>query len=92
MTDEKKYDGGGGMSTRFIQSFIGNRWMVSTIHRESSVSIVPPPWFFETIVWELDPKTGERGEQHYETIDTNCESKALEHHFSVCCKYMKDSK
>lgn len=40
------------------------RWFfVSTINRESSAMIEPPvPWYAETLAWEWNPDTKERGE------------------------------
>lgn len=34
---------------------------ISTGYRESSICTQTPPWYFETIVFEFDPMTRERG-------------------------------
>jgi hypothetical protein len=48
-----------------IQSYVhhgGKAWFVSTIERDSSAAVIPSPRYNETIVWEWNPVTRERGE------------------------------
>ena len=39
----------------------GKWFFVSTIERDSSAAVSPPPRYFETLVWEYDRATGKRG-------------------------------
>ena len=66
-----------------IQSYIFQKWMVSTIHRQSSALMYDPPWFYETIVWEWDGETRTRGKIVHEAgCDTTAE------HFAICQKLL----
>lgn len=60
---------------RVIQSYVRDKWFVSTIYRESSVAMIPAPWFYETLVWEWNPETKERGNivHQAEGINSHCE-------------------
>ena len=54
----------------------GKWFFVSTIERDSSAAVSPPPRYFETLVWEYDRATGERGAivgqfTEYCTLDTH---------------------
>jgi hypothetical protein len=54
-----------------IQSYVRHKdseraFFVSTIDRDSSAMVYPPPRYAETIVWEYDYNTGERGRIIYE--------------------------
>ena len=71
-------------STTLIQSYVLKKWFVSTIHRESSVMESPPPWFYETLVWEWNAETRERGELLYQAGGSHYESGGLLDHFEVC--------
>lgn len=59
-----------------IQSYVANRWLVSTIYRESS-AMESDVWYHETLVWEWDSETKELGEIIYQ-------SSGLMGHFVVC--------
>lgn len=50
------------MSIRLIQSYVQDRYFVSTAYRRSSASLNPDGWYYETLVWEWNPETKERGE------------------------------
>jgi hypothetical protein len=66
-----------------IQSYIRNRWMVSTIYRSSSAALAPDTWYYETIVWEWDIGTRERGKQ------LSCEEGGVEYHFAKCLELLE---
>jgi hypothetical protein len=62
--------------------------MVSTIYRMSSAMIDPPTWYYETFVWPLK-SDGSRGTYIDETVCSNGEKAAFEHHFQICKKYLE---
>lgn len=50
---------------RIIKSYVWHNdkcFFVSTIERDSSAAISPPPRYFETIAWWYDWEIGERGD------------------------------
>lgn len=69
---------------KFIQSYIQEKYFVSTAYRRSSVQIASPPWYYETIVWELDKKTGHRGKMTSMADSGGSPEIALEEHFKIC--------
>jgi len=74
-------------SKTLIQSYINSkvRWyFVSTIHRESSVAMIPTPWFYETIAWEWDSVTRERGKMIAQEGAPDNISSGLMSHQEVC--------
>lgn len=72
------------MGTKLIQSYVCDKFMVSTIHRESSASVNPPLWFYETLGWEWDTKTKRRGKWIIEKNSGNTKARALKSHFGIC--------
>ncbi len=44
---------------QLICSYVKNKFFVSTAYRKAST--LEPMWYFETIVWEWNQKTKERG-------------------------------
>ena len=68
---------------RIIQSYVKDKWFVSTIYRQSSVAMSDPPWFYETIVWEWDAATRNRGALIHSTS-------GLQAHFDICRKLLND--
>ena len=75
-------------SHQLIQSYVLDKWMVSTIHRASSACLVPEAWFYETIVWKWDRKTRARGDQVFMDDSIDFEIAALEDHTAICAKLM----
>lgn len=65
-----------------IQSYVANRWFVSTCLRQCS-SIESDHWYHETMVWEWDSQTKERGEMIYQ-------SSGLWKHFDICKVLMRE--
>jgi hypothetical protein len=43
------------MSKGVCFSIVGDRF-VSTIYRQSSACICSPPWYYETIIFKIDPE------------------------------------
>lgn len=69
--------------TRKLKSYVWHGdacFFVSTIERDSSAAISPPPRYFETIAWEYNWDTAERGEQ----VDMDGDGPALDQHFAMC--------
>ena len=72
------------MTEKLIQSYVLERYFVSTAYRRASTA--EPMYYYETIVWEWDKDTKERGEI-IETADSSGYYKvALENHLSICQK------
>ena len=69
-----------------IQSYVKRKFFISTAYRQSSACVHDPPWYYETLGWKWNEKTGERGEM----IDTCSEETpykekaAYEWHMEVC--------
>ena len=79
------------MNNKLIQSYVKDKFFVSTIYRESSACVPSPPWYFETMVWAWDKETRQRGEllEQYESGYT--EVAALASHFCICKEYAEKS-
>lgn len=69
---------------KLIQSYVRDTWFVSTIWRQSSAPIVSAPWYYETIVWEWDPETRERGNIISSHDGGSDYVMAARHHARVC--------
>jgi len=54
---------------------------VSTIERDCSAAVIPPPRMFETIAWEYDWDNQERGEQ---VRLSSGSALTITHHIKVC--------
>lgn len=69
---------------KLIQSFVADTYMVSTAYRRSSASIIPELWYYETIVWEYNSKTKQRG-KILEIHDSGINAKmAFRNHMTIC--------
>lgn len=64
-----------------IQSYVLNRWFVSTALRRSSAWNGTP--YFETIAWEWDSKTKERGKIVAQGAAWKIEAGGMKEHFRV---------
>jgi hypothetical protein len=60
MTDVRSSDG--RCKQKLIQSYVQDYFFVSTAYRRSSAMLAPDLWYYETIVWNWNPETRERGE------------------------------
>lgn len=68
---------------RLLKSYVwhGDRcYFVSTIERDSSAQVVPPSRYNETIAWEYDWDSQERGDM----VAMEGEGAACRQHFAVC--------
>lgn len=72
-----------GYPCRAIESYVRERWRVSTAWRRSSACMNSPPWYYETIVWEWDPATNTDGEL------LSCEGSSIDDHFKKCAELFK---
>ncbi|MGH1361011.1 MAG: hypothetical protein ACRBC3_19805 [Burkholderiaceae bacterium] len=76
-------------SIKRIQSYVyhGDKcFFVSTMERDSSAMVSPPPRYNETMVWVWDEETRERqGHFIYMTGDTL----SLDGHFDMCRQLLK---
>ncbi len=70
-------------SEKQLQSYVFNKdraFFVSTIERDSSAAISPPPRYMETIAWEWDEEKKERGK----ILHQAGEGGATSQHFNMC--------
>jgi len=72
---------------QLLCSYVRNKYFVSTAYRRAST--LEPMWYFETIVWEWNQKTRERGEMLDMEDSGIFNEQALENHFKICKKYIK---
>ena len=73
-----------GREHKLIQSYVYNKYFVSTAYRESSVAIIPSMWYYETIAWEWDKDTKKRGKMLLMEDSGNFPKTAMENHFKIC--------
>jgi len=69
---------------KLIQSYIKDKYFVSTIYRESST--MPSMWYYETMAWEWNCTTKNRGDLIWQEDSGGSETTALKNHFIVCKK------
>ena len=70
---------------QLIASYVKQKYFISTIYREAST--IEPMWYFETMVWEWNAKTKERG-AILEQQDSGCdEEMALDNHCAMAKKF-----
>ncbi len=70
-----------------IQSYVNNRYFVSTIRRECSAVAAAGMMYYETMVWKWDAKTKKRGRivRQYESHDSI--RFALQMHAKTCARF-----
>lgn len=66
-----------------IQTYVRRRWFVSTCLRESSSMLSDGLTYLETIVWEWDPDTRERGKMLF------CQEGNAARHFDLCRRLLE---
>lgn len=69
-----------------IKSYVKNKWFVSTVLRRSSA--LTDTIYFETLVWELDSETKERGNLVAMGEAYACESGGMREHFRIIHELM----
>jgi hypothetical protein len=65
-----------------------DKFFISTIHRRSSAMLAPDTWYYETLVWEWNYETKQRGaivDQGYR--DPMSREGALEEHAAICARW-----
>lgn len=73
------------MSKKLIQSYVKDRWFVSTIRRQSSAALAPDLWYYETMVWNWNAKTKKRESNFIAQYESGLtEPYALAHHARIC--------
>jgi len=77
---------------KLIQSYIQEKYFISTAYRRSSVRVASPPWYYETIAWKWDEKTGENNEMISMDNSGGSPTTALRGHFRICNKLLKEKK
>ncbi len=81
------------MSEKLIQSYVKDRWFISTIYRQSSAALNPDGWYYETMVWDWDAQTKTRGEHFIAQYDSGLsETYAMRHHADVCASCGREAK
>ena len=75
---------------KLIQSYVLEKYFVSTIYRESSCEI-PNIWYYETMVWEWDKETRERGEILLQEDSGMSKNIALGNHNRICLNLLDQS-
>ena len=72
---------------KLIQSYILEKYFVSTAYRQCSAVVESPPWYYETIVFAWN-KEIKKTVGIIETLDSGSESgNALISHNNTCLKY-----
>ena len=75
------------MNKKLIQSYVLDKYFISTIHRQSSALVDEPyNWYYETIVWEWDAVKRKMGDLIFTMSSGMLADQALENHFSLCRK------
>lgn len=69
---------------KLIQSYIQDKYFVSTIYRQSSAVLAGEIWYYETLVWEWDSETKDRGVLLDSADSGHSMDAALESHASIC--------
>jgi len=72
---------------QLIQSYVSEKFFISTAYRRCSAVLASDFWYYETIVWEWDAKTKKRGS--ILEIDDSGHSRiiALCNHANLCSEY-----
>jgi len=72
-------------SYQLIASYVKQKYFISTIYRQAST--IEPMWYFETIIWEWDNKTKERGKILEMEDSGTGEEQAIENHCAWAKKF-----
>jgi len=76
---------------KLIQSYLQEGYFISTVYLQSSAPINTPSWYYETIVWEWDKDTRERGKIIEMEDSTSYPDTALKSHFNIAQKLLKET-
>ena len=73
-----------------IQSYVLDKFFVSTAYRQSSAAVSNPPWYYETIIWEWDKETNKLG-CLLNTIDSGSGAiQATKNHAGICVRLVTE--
>jgi ATP phosphoribosyltransferase regulatory subunit HisZ len=73
------------MAEKLIQSYVKDKWFVSTMYRQTSAAFASELWYYETMVWNWNAETREREPNFIAQYDSGLTEKAaMEHHMRVC--------
>jgi len=71
--------------SKLIQSYVLERWFVSTTRRQSSAMTEPPaPHYYETFVWEWDKNTLKKGRLIEQHDSPDIPRRAIDKHAVTC--------
>ena len=73
---------------KLVQSYLLNRFFISTAYRRCSAITVPSIWYYETIVWVWESETRECGRMIEQQDSGTSRLEALNNHFLICEKYL----
>jgi hypothetical protein len=74
---------------KLIQSYVEEKYFISTIYRQSSAITESPMWYYETMVWEWDKDSRQRKSEILQQIDSGSEkSQALKSHLEICSTFL----
>jgi len=71
-----------------MQSYVLERYIVSTTFRQSSAAISNLPWYYETLAWEWNKETDERGKLIGCEGSSSSPTTAIKQHCAVCIKLL----
>ncbi len=71
-------------SYQLMCTYLKNKYFISTIYRESAM--IHDCWYFETMVWEWDDKTKQRGEILEQEDSGMSEDAAINNHLLIIKK------
>ena len=71
-------------SCKLIQSYVKEKYFVSTAYRSSSAMVLPEMWYFETMVWDWNSETKQRGDWIIQEDSGTFESEAMDNHAKIC--------
>ena len=79
------------MSEKLIQSYVLEKFFVSTIWRESSAMAIPALWYYETIVFEWNRETKECGSIINQEDSGSNKNTAIQNHNNICREIVANS-
>jgi len=72
-----------------LQTYVNNKYFVSTLQRRCSAAAAPELWYYETLAWELD-KLDRKRDELVKQVDSGLTPQgATESHFKVCKDLME---
>jgi len=77
---------------KLIQSYVQDKYFISTIYRQSSIAMYNPPWYYETMGWEWDKETKESGKMLLQNDSGHEPEYAIREHCAICVKIVKGEK